>query len=249
MISTLFSDKRLDVPKEAASAHVELVRSCRGYERTMRNTLKELLFSAFNDSSPNPTAPNHEIVSTITSKTDRDFKISVRTFESADFQTHHDNRVSIESINSDQSVPTAKKVTGTTESLPTDTSADNETTVPETITMQPETNPISMTESALDASPAQNPIIVSSYDDILRSANHLNDVNHNAVLSRDKIFIFTTLGLACVALLSAYFGAWDVSLQNAKKISQLESQVSNLIDVQRDQNTGSSLVTVSSRIN
>ena len=117
----------------------------------MRNTLKELLFSAFNESLPNPTAPNHEIVSTITSKINSDFEISVRTFDSADFQTHHNNRVSIQPINYDQSVPTTNKPTSATEPLPTDTSAENNTTVPETTTMQPVTNPTPTNESVLDA--------------------------------------------------------------------------------------------------
>ena len=94
-------------------------------------------------------------------------------------------------------------------------------------------------------SAVQNPIIPSSYDDILRQTNRLDNADHNQVHSRDKRFLFTTLGLACVALLSASFGAWGVSLHNAKKIRQLESQVSNLINIQRDQDTGSSLVTES----
>ena len=101
--------KRLEVPKEAASAHAELIKSCRGYERTMRNTLKELLLSAFNESLPNPTAPNHEIVNTITSKTDREFKLNVRTFDSADFEIHANNRVTFNPINSEEPTTTTEE--------------------------------------------------------------------------------------------------------------------------------------------
>ena len=127
--------KQLGVPPEATSAHAELIKSCRGYERTMRNTLKELLFSAFNESLPNPTAPNHEIVNTITSKTDQDFKLNVRTFDSADFEIHGNNRVIFNPINTEEPATTTVEPTNTTATFATSQSiTDNAKTFSETVT-------------------------------------------------------------------------------------------------------------------
>ena len=65
-----------DIFNKVKQSKDQLTRACRGFERTMKITLNDLINSAFKESLPNPTIMRDKTVELLTSKVSRQFQFS-----------------------------------------------------------------------------------------------------------------------------------------------------------------------------
>lgn len=242
----IITGKRVNVPEAAIAAHGQLIKACRGFERTMQNTVKNLLHSAFSETLSNARAPNDAIVDLITSKTERDYKLDVRTLDVSQLDIHRQHQVRNMSMMNIPST-TRRPLLNVTASHDVKNMTEENVTASVTTDKQSEMLSTGATSPSAPLVPTPSPL-ASSYDEVLKIANQLNGINNDEpVLKRDKRFLITGIALACVSLLSASFGAWGISLQNSRKIQELESHVARLVDVNTNQDKGD-LILVDSMI-